>query len=332
MRGFLTAGLVLVVVLSGCSGTKTAGDLTGAVGQEQFKDVDLKVSATTGGIRGVVVDPAIAPIVGAKVLLAAKGGNQTGLSDNLGRFTFSDLTPGTYFVAVNHPLYRGTQTSVEVLAGVADPAVTKIQLQPIFSQKPYTVQVKHKGFFQCSQAGIGLYSSSNCVTDYCPVVQDPKTCNTLPTSALNNVTSQEREWHSDVGAGWQTQVFEMTWTPSSQGTSQNMGLVVSTYKPERDRRHSFANVEGPNPLRLQLDVGKVHPTASGVDPTNISADGMSRMSYFASVRTPDGSTCVFDCFPPGLAINQEFEVFLTQFYYGFAPEGWSFVKGDALPF
>lgn len=333
MRSLATIVLLLSFVLSGCTASNTGsvgGATTGADLTENFNE--LKVSATTGGIRGVVVDPSIAPIAQAKVALALKTGNQTSTSDKMGRFTFTDLAPGTYFLSINHPLYRPQQTTVEVAAGVADPQVTKVQLTPLFSQKPYTVQIKHKGFFQCSQAGVGLYSSSNCVTDYCPIVQDPKTCNTLPTNALNNVTSQQREWHADVGSGWQNQVFEMTWTPSSQGTSANMGLTVSTYKPERNPKHWFASVESANPLRLQLDVGKAHPNASGVDPTNISADGMSRMSFFASVRKDAaGATCGLSC-PPAVAVNQEFEVFLTQFYYGFAPTDWSFVRGNQVPF
>lgn len=116
----------------------------------------------------------------------------------------------------------------------------------------------------------------------------------------------------------------MTWEPTSQGTSTNMGMVVSTYKPERDGAHWFAEFEGANPLRGQIDVGEEHPTAGNVDPTEIPEEGLERMSYFVSVR-PDGET-------PGLALNQKFTVYLTMFHYGKPPEGWSFVAGDPLPF
>jgi hypothetical protein len=327
MRGWLACGVVAALLLAGCVGS-SAPKATDAA----LNNLSVPVSQTTGGIKGVVVDGAIAPIAGAKVSLALPtGGNQTQVADKEGRFVYSGLAPGTYFLTASAPLYHAAQTSAEVKAGV-DPPVTKILLQPLFSQKPYHQSIKQKGFFECSQAGIGLYSSSNCVTDYCPIVENPSTCNGLPTAMLDNVTNQNREWHADVGDGWQTMVFEMTWSPTAQGTSSNMGMTVSTYKPTRDPGHWFASVAGPNPLRFELDVGKVHATASGVEPKMVPATGMSRMSYFVSVREPDGSQCVFDCVPPGIALNQDFEVFLTQFYYGVPPDGWSFVHGDPFPF
>jgi hypothetical protein len=107
-----------------------------------------------------------------------------------------------------------------------------------------------------------------------------------------------------------------------------MGMVVSTYKPERNTAHSFANVGSANPMRFELKVGEKGPgqaTPSGT-PDMIPPEGMTRMSYFCSVRgNANGGG-------QAIAINQEFQVFLTQFYYGIPPEGWSFVKGDPLPF
>jgi hypothetical protein len=103
-----------------------------------------------------------------------------------------------------------------------------------------------------------------------------------------------------------------------------MGIVVSTYKPERDGAHWFAEFEGGTPIRGQLDVGQKHETASGVEPEEIPPEGMTQMSYFVSVR-PDG-------FTPGLAVNQQFTIYLTMFHFGVPQEGWSLVAGDPLPF
>lgn len=320
---WLAFPLVSLLALAGCASTGS----TDPTLDDRFDGIEVPVTDATGGIKGVVVDAAITPIAGAKVSLALPaGGNKTTASDKEGRFVFSSLAPGTYFLTASAPLFHSAQTSAEVLAGV-DPPVTKVQLQPLFSQKPFHQAFKQKGFFECSQNGAGVYSSSNCVTDQCPIVLEQSECNGLPTKALDNVTNQNREWHADVGAGWQMMVFEMTWEPSAQGTSPRMGMVVSTDKSTRDGTHAFANVASANPLRIQLDVGEAHETAATTEPTMVPEEGMTRMSYFVSVRRAEGTPS-----PPGLALNQEFEVYLTQFYYGTPPDGWSFVAGNEYPF
>lgn len=308
---------LVAAMLSGCSdapsddGTDTAA----------FDDLDVQVSATTGAIRGVVVDERIRPIAGATVALTGSVERST-TTDAEGRFVMSGLAPGTFFLTVTSPLHHPIQTSAEVVAGVEDPPIIRIQVERLFAQDPYTVQVVRDGFFECSQAGAGLYSSSNCVYDPYRWAFGPD--QPSPTQPVDNVTQQEREWHADVAPGWQQLVFEMVWEPTSQGTSQNMGMVVSTYKPERDGAHWFAEFEGGTPLRGQIDVGVEHESASGVEPEQIPPEGMSQMSYFVSVR-PDG-------FTPGLALNQRFTVYLTMFHFGLPPADWSMARGDALPF
>jgi hypothetical protein len=248
------------------------------------------------------------------------------------KWNSSEVPPGEHFLNVRHPFFEPFQTTVKVVANVPDPDVVRVQLKPLFAQKPYTTQVSWEGFFECSQAGAGIYSSSNCVVDPCPRALPATQCNTLPTRQLNNVTHQEREWHSDVQPGWRTLVWDIIWEGDGQfSTSERMGIVVSTYKPERDPAHWFAQVSGGNPLTLRIDNGTVHETAASQDPQRIPDEGMQQMSYFVSVRAPEGSTCVLLCAPPGVAINQSFKVIHTQFYNAPAPEGWSATKDD-LPF
>ena len=315
MKSALAPLLLLASLLAGCSG----GSPAEAEPATDFSDLGGQVTATTGLLRGVVVDERIIPVVGADVgLSGGKSANQT--TDDQGRFLFSGLEPGTYFVQVRSKLHTAQQTSAEVIAGEAEPKVVRVLVERLFKQDPYVVQVVREGFFQCSQAGAGLYASSNCVYDpYKWALGSPS-----PTQPVDNVTTQQREWHSDVGAGWQSLVFEMEWAPTSQGTSANMGIIVSTYKPERAGTHHFARLIGPSPLRGQIDVGVEHETASGVDPTKIPAEGMTDMSYFVSVQQGD--------LGPGVAINQQFKLYLTMFHYGTPPEGWSIINGDPLPF
>lgn len=310
MRRLAMASLA-VLLLAGCSASEEGDD-------DGFENLDVQVSETTGAIRCLVVDDRIRPVEGATVTVRGAAGEMETTTDAEGRCVVSGLAPGTYFVLVRSGQHKETQSSAEVVAGVADPPLLRIQLERLFTQDPFTVQIVRDGFFECSQAGASVwYSSSNCSDGVFGPASDAE-------PSLSNATRQDRDFHADVGPGWQAMVFEMAWEPTSQGTSTNMGIVVSTYKPERDGGHWFAEFEGPSPIRGQLDVGVVHDSASGEDPTKVPAEGMERMSYFVSVR-PDGDT-------PGLALNQRFTVYLTMFHYGRPAEGWSFVAGDELPF
>lgn len=326
---YVAVGLLLLVpLLAGCTGSSNARDDKARDPVDDQVPVG-KVSATTGAVRGVVVDATIVPVVGANVTLSVPSGDLHLLTDAQGRFIFSNVPPGEHFLTVHHLLYLAFETTVTVVANIPDPPVVHVQLTPIYKQKPYSTQVAWEGFFECSQAGAGLYSSSNCVTDQCPIVLDPKTCNSLPTSQMNNVTSQQREWHSDVAGGWKTLIFDVVWEDGGQfSTSQNMGIVVSTFKPERDPAHWFAQVAGPSPITLRLENGTKHESASGVQPDRIPDEGMSRMSYFVSVRKPSSPMPPVPAVAPGLAVNQAFKVIHTQFYHAAPPEGWTATKDD----
>lgn len=303
---------ILLIVLAGCSDPAPSAD-------DGFDDVDVQVSSTTGAIRGVVVDDRIVPVEGATVALAGSGvAGQETTTDAEGRFVFDALAPGSYFLQTTSPTHKATQTSTEVVAGVAEPPILRILVERLFQQDPFSVQIAREGFFECSQSGASVwYSSSGCADGVFGPAADE-------VPQLSNLTRQDRDFHADVGPGWQQLVFEMTWEPTAQGTSPNMGMVVSTYKPERDTSHWFANFESGNPMRGQIDVGVKHETAADTDPEQIPPEGMERMSYFMSVRG--------DGFTPGIAYNQRFQTYLTMFHYGVPPEGWSVVAGDELPF
>ncbi len=319
------AACVFGLVLAGCAAPT---DDTSSSQIASFDDLGGHATDTTGLIRGVVVDLAVVPI--AKAAVSISGPSKHNLTaDAQGRFLIDGLDPGTYIVTAKAPLFHDSSTTVDVVAGVNEPAVTKVQLTPLFSQKPFTLQDKKRGYFDCSQYGAGIYQSSNCVTDQCPIFFDPAQCNQLPTRMMDNVTSQTREWHMDVGPGWQNIIFEMTWQSSSVATGKNLHMTVSTYKPLRDPGHWFASWASSNPFLLRLDVGVKHPTAqipSGT-PEMIPAEGMNQVSYFVS-SAPDSE----NSFVPAIALQQDFDVVWTTFYYGIAPPGWSFVHGDKRPY
>ncbi len=313
--------VLVAVALAGCA--EDAGEIAGAedgLGQ----DLQVEVTDDTGGIRGVVVNDAIVPVAGATVALLNT--ELTTTTDENGGFAFSRVTPGTYFGTVTKGGHEEVQFGVEVVAGVEEPEIVKVQLNRLFQADPYMHTIYAAGFFTCSQAGMPgyVYSSSPCHSFFVIDLDD-----------YGVELEQERDFHANVEAGWQTLIFEMSWETTAQGTSERMGMSVSTYKPERNTNHWFASVASENPMRFQLDVGEMHATAQeGSGPMGpIPAEGMVDMSYYISVRPPADAACVlWWCAPPGLALDQSFETWHTQFYYAGAPEGWSVLAGDGNPF
>jgi len=143
LASIAVAMALAALVLSGCSskGNGAAAEPT----PQAFEN--LQVTATTGAIRGLVVDEAVRPVANATVKLG--GGNGTKTSDAQGAFVFTDLAAGDYFLSVSKPGYFSTQASASVVAGVAEPPVVKVQLKIDAASQPYTEVLEWKAFLQC---------------------------------------------------------------------------------------------------------------------------------------------------------------------------------------
>lgn len=326
MHRLPAAALVLGVVLAGCAATPPADEADAAAA---FDDLPVTVSATTGAIVGIVVDERIVPVVGAEVRVTGVGFEREATTDDQGRFVFSDLAPGTYFLAVSSLLHEAAQTSVEVVAGVADPAPVKVLLGRLFTQEPFTEQHKHDGFIQCNQAGV-VYATAPCITDFTGLVYSqtgvvPPGCTQAGCAPqLRQVQQESRGFHVGVGPGWQQIVWELVWTESAE-TFERMGLTVSYNVTQRPASHNYLSQGGESPMRVQLDVGVDHEPSNDVEPDLLVPEGRPDLYYFVGVRT--GGTV-----PAAVAVNQQFQLFATFFYYGLPKEGWSLVNNDPLPF
>jgi hypothetical protein len=323
MRGIVACGLVLASFLAGCTGGGPS-----AAEEDPFAGVQLQVSSTTGGIRGIVVDERITPISGATIDLTGANVAQTAKSDEEGRFSFSNLAPGTYFLAVSSTLHLPAQTSVDVVAGEAEPPITKVLLNRLFSQQPFSEQTKVDGFIQCNQAGV-YYGSAPCVTDFTGVVGGDLE-GTVPgctpagcAPQLRRVLTEQRGFRTAVGPGWQRIILEMSWQETSE-TFDRMGITFSYNETQRPASHWYARSDSTSPLRMEIKTGEVDETHQD-EPEMIPPEGHPDLYYFVGVRQ--------SAFPvPNVAVNQQFQLFQTNFYYGLPPEGWAIVNGDALPF
>src|ERR1041385_8203063 len=96
--------LLASVAFAGCAGSarSPSGD--------PLQDVHVAATATTGVIRGIVVDIAIHPVAGARTLRTN--------SSATGAFGFQGLPAGTYFIEAHRRGYATSRTGVDVEAGV----------------------------------------------------------------------------------------------------------------------------------------------------------------------------------------------------------------------
>ncbi|MFA5943482.1 MAG: carboxypeptidase-like regulatory domain-containing protein [Candidatus Thermoplasmatota archaeon] len=316
MRALLAIPLVLLVALAGCSGgaqTETTPDAA-----DDFADLGVQASATTGVLLGVVVDEAIRPVKGASVTLTPAGGSDSAVTDEQGRFAFGDLEPGTYILKVTASQYTGAQSSAEVQAGLEDPPVVRIQLQRLFTQDPYAELIKFDGYIACAYAA-GV--SSTCVNDYTRLAGVVPGCEggCLRDYNVSQAGGNIREFRTNIGPGWQALVMEMYWEPSTgPPSSGTLGMTIS-YFTRTSTGHWYATGDGPSPLRVQIDVGVVGPNQQE-EPTLIPPEGLQDLFVLFGAGTGD------------VAANQPFQFFQTNFYYAIPPADWSFVEGDPMPF
>lgn len=297
MQSRLTYGVLAALtslVLAGCSG--------GAPGATpdtvDFGDLDVAPTATTGIIRGVVVDPAIRPLAGATIRIS-NGGETT--SNDAGLFGFANLAPGSYFLQVSKIGFNQTQVSAEVEAGVADPPIVKVLLQPNPSETPFYEEHQLRAFITCGVATV--VSSVGCNT-FPAIGQDilgdrvyfPFEFTVLPMWAQGELV-----WEQTQAAGGQA-IWQLYGCDGYCHGPPAMASPALTFADEELlKEYEDSILEG----GLQYNIfGGPHPLCT-----------------YDSPYTPYGC---------GLTINQAFDVFVHHFY-NFKPlEGWRFTN-DGSP-
>ncbi len=297
----LTVLSVLLVAFAGCAES----------GGEDKDDKDLKkieVTDTTGGIRGVVVDTSITPVMDARVFLNT--GEET-TTDEGGVFTFVGLEPGTYFVTAEKLFFDGAQASTQVVAGVAEPPVLTIQIARLAGVVPYVEVNQFDGFYDCAFA-------APFITDSCDMAArtaHDAGATVVPRSLQNNVNTgfimvspqvqtiiQEGFYDDSVTSRFWTMVSS---TPIDNGCDcsdidyvDNIGEDGTTYgRGDRSTGEAFPAAEEEEEVAVR-----------GFIPWYTSSD-------------------------PGVdyALGLEFQIFTTLFYNFEAAEGWNIEARDAYP-
>lgn len=297
------------LILAGCSDGK-ADKPSGA---DDFDDLGAQATATTGIILGVVVDDTITPLGEAAVTITQNG--RSAVTDGQGRFAFADLEPGTYFLQVSKFGYSTQQADVEVVAGVSDPDIERIQLLRDVTVQPYHAAQTQTGYILCTTSVAAVCGAANLASNLilCDVFQ----------VCLGDLTSDRFglsfyfEPNATVIQG------EMFWdstqpiTPELTLSAENLGASAADTCPPpslSDGTTYYEITAGGSPIFIRTEADEV---AAG----EISATCPIFYSVFSQGVTPD--------VPVGVTVQQAFEIF-TDAFYGYAPpEDWRFSQSPA---
>lgn len=308
----------LLLSLAGCT-TKPKTGLEG-IDVGGFEDLDVHATATTGLIRGVVVDEAIRPLSGVHVVLQPVTKDFT-TADN-GLFFFSDLEPGTYFIQVSKPGYNATQTTTEVVAGVDEPAIVKVLLIADASLNPFVETLQFNGYLSFG-AAIGITSVGTTINAQLSNALKDVSIWTVTFAEVPTWAQGELVWKQNQPAGgmliWEmvvgnTNAFkghrETTVSPALAYWNTTVLQAETDNVTNSDRGIAYRFFGGPHPA-----AGPGWPAPEEQCPTVDTGPVLGP-------RNP----CKFGY---GLTFQQAANAYVHHFYNFAPPEGWRFTKDGA---
>lgn len=304
MRPLFLVGLLLAVpLLTGCLGL---GGEDGADDRPELKN-QATADESTGGIQGVVTDPAIQPIEGAEVTLQGLGQSTTTASD--GSFAFSNLAPRDYTLEITADGFVSTTVDVSVSSGKVATSDT------ILAQKPTTQafmqQQEFTGFVECS-ASTPVVAVAVCA---------------IPNFFVSNTTNDRFMFTWEVEPNLHQLTAEIDWDPS-QPTGTHLSFNIEPAGISNEPTTTYAEPVGEGPLvanidREALEAVEANMTAicneeaepqGAISPSNPDAycrpnlleeGGAFQARIFVSNADP---------IPAGTNLQQEYHVIVTMFY------------------
>lgn len=314
--------LVAATALAGCSGG--GGDGDGGPDPAEGPP-PLQATATTGVIRGVVVDEAIRPLPNVTVQASGPGGaSATATTGEDGFFGLQGLAPGNWFLAASKVAYESSQVGVEVVAGLDSPPIAKIQMVFVPGAVPFQVLIHYEGFLECAVPGANVCFILNFYP--CLVQQaagQPCSGNVTNDNSVFQIHEQILSFQRNPD--W-TQA-ELVWE-STQAVTDWLRIRMSANSPDDGSGIDERNlvVSGPSPLMASLNASVNEEWELGV------AEGLALESFAAGNDMLCGlpNVGVNPC--QGVTLNQRVD-FYFHFFFGYAPpEGWRFsADGDVPP-
>ena len=298
-----------MLAFSGCASSPEPSSGDGMPAAD-FEELALEATATTGVIRGIVVDAAIRPIAGAVVTL--KGTPPTTVETTAdGAFGFDQLQPGTYFLTVHKLGFADVQQSADVVAGVEAPPIVKVQLVSDGKPAPYYAEYKVEGIIECGSSAIALCGGVHDAVVILCVNSGGAACLPQPTNDAYSAFL----W-LDGGTPDYIQT-EMVWE-STQALGNEMYYALRYAEKETYDNGMYEggidSFEGPSPL-----LGSV----SGEDAEEAELGNRTGLvfSIFSGAQE----------YPAGVTVEQSYTFFIHAFYGYQPPEEWRFTSEGSVP-
>ncbi len=274
-------------------------------------------------VEGVVVDPAIHPLSGVRVVLEAEGvpvGESVTGPD--GAFAFEVDSPGAYFLKATKTGFFRSDATVEVRAGgEAEPV--RLVLLPDPETTPAIQAFTFHGYLECSATAFAVRLALCSMPDdlvLSAVCDQTGQC-------MDNVTNDSFLAVHEVQEGIPQWVqSEMAWE-STQAFGEWMRAIPGVQNPQDGTYQDIQPYEGPSPLVMPTNGTIAHSLGVGNGrPYQVRVFASYMEETQPPVCLPNPVGCPWGV---GFAFEQEFEVF-THVFFGFRPRaGWQFsVDGE----
>lgn len=175
---FLVIVSVASTTLAGCVGSSRGS------GSDGLKVLDGD-ETTAGLVNGVVTDPELLPIGGARVTLLELS-RSTNTSDD-GSFGFPNVPPGPYQLFIDALGYESIGRRIDVVVG--DNPALRFILEPLAILEPYTEMIPKRGYTLCDVNAVYLSL----------------------TLALPGCEAKATVFHIPVQETWSYAIVEMRW-------------------------------------------------------------------------------------------------------------------------
>jgi hypothetical protein len=303
----LTVMLLVSAILAGCSEApeEVAPLLEADVGQ--------------GVIHGIVVDATIAPMAG--VTIAILNHNATAVTDEDGRFGFSNVDAGVYRLRATLTGHGDQELTAPVEPGNLNPKLLQFEMVRIPGTEPVAIAAKHDAWISCELL----------------IAAFPTSCSTaVPVfgAADNRIQISVDDRVPDavhVEFGW----------VANQDAANSLSMIYGTCSDDQycdpfpPEETFMCQTWGPSPLYCRVTQTGVERNGAGSAYQNIMESKHGQKPP-TSLSIHIGADCA-PCFPApydelgiGIALEQGVETFVWSFYNFEPADGWSFVN-DGSP-
>jgi hypothetical protein len=277
----------------------------------------------------VVVDDAIRPLSAANVSVHLGGKVvQAKTTGPDGAASFEALAPGAYFLQANKTNYLEVQQSVDVVAGVTAPPVTKLQMPLRTGNLAFYQEFKFDGFLQCA-AGGGNWCF---IANYYPCFAEQQ----AGQPCTGNLTSDNSFYAIDKPLTDLQRVpdwlqAELIWD-STQAVTPDMTLRTDIDLPGNVTIDNTTSATGASPVLVVVPPENMTQWQLGVK------DGLALEVFpgsppeLCAIQPPEvPNVGRVNLCSLGMSVQQRF-TYIVHVFYGYKPpEGWRFTTDGTVP-